>query len=125
MEKILAGSRSMEDFYASRPFYYGRWDEAAQANAVAGVSERHQAAREGFFAGATIDPLAIGTDLKKLTAPVLLYGGELDPLVPPTLVRQAAPVFPDATVVTQADAGHFPWIDDPGAFAGNIAAFLN
>jgi pimeloyl-ACP methyl ester carboxylesterase len=125
MEKILAGSRSMDDFRASRPFYYGRWDEAAKANSIAGVSERHQAAREGFFEGAPIDPPAIASDLKRLGAPVLLYGGELDPLVPPALVRQAAPVFPDASVMIQGGAGHFPWIDDPGIFADSVTAFLS
>lgn len=125
MEKILAGSRSMDDFRASRPFYYGRWDEVAQANSIAGVSERHQAAREGYFAGASIDPPAIASDLKKLVAPVLLYGGELDPLVPPALVRQAAPVFPDVSVMIQGGAGHFPWIDDPGIFADSVMAFLS
>jgi pimeloyl-ACP methyl ester carboxylesterase len=55
MEEILAGSRSMEAFRASRPFYYGRWDEVARANATAGVSQRHQDAREGFFAGVDFD----------------------------------------------------------------------
>jgi proline iminopeptidase len=125
MEKIMAGSRSMDDFRASRPFYYGRWDEAAQANATAGVAERHQPAREGFFAGASIDPSAIGAALGKLTAPVLLYGGELDPLVPPAKLAQAAPVFHDATVVIQAGAAHFPWIDDPAAFTAGVTAFLS
>jgi pimeloyl-ACP methyl ester carboxylesterase len=125
MEKISAGDRSMEAFHASRPFFYGRWDETAQAHAAAGISERHQAAREGYFAGVTIDPPAVAADLKKLTAPVLLYAGDQDPLVPPAMVRQAAPVFPDATVVVQAGSGHFPWIDDPGTFVGNVTAFLN
>ncbi|HET7017645.1 MAG TPA: alpha/beta hydrolase [Streptosporangiaceae bacterium] len=124
MEKIMTGDRSLEAFRASRPFYYGRWDETAQAHAAAGMSERHQAAREGYFAGVTIDPPAIGAGLKKLAAPVLLYAGDLDPLVPPALVKQAAPVFPDASVIVQGGAGHFPWIDDPGAFADNVAAFL-
>jgi pimeloyl-ACP methyl ester carboxylesterase len=125
MEKIQAGSRSMDDFRASRPFYYGRWDETAQSHSTSGVSERHQAAREGFFAGADIDPPAITAALRNLSAPVLLYAGDLDPLVPPAMVRQATPAFPDATVVVQAGAGHFPWIDDPDTFAGNVAAWLS
>lgn len=125
MEKISAGDRSMEAFHASRPFFYGRWDETARVHATAGVSERHQAAREGYFAGATIDPPAIAAELKKLTAPVLLYAGDQDPLVPPAMVQQAAPAFPDATVIVQAGSGHFPWIDDPETFAGNVAAFLD
>jgi proline iminopeptidase len=124
MDKIMTGSRSMDDFRASRPFYYGRWDETAQGHATAGVSERHQAARAGFFDGVTFDPLATRVGLKKLTAPVLLYAGELDPMVTPAMVRAAAPVFNDAAVTVQRGASHFPWIDGPAAFAEAIGSFL-
>jgi len=125
LEKIMAGDLSMEAFRASRPFFYGRWDQAAQAHATAGVSERHQAAREGFFAGATIDPPATRAALTKLTAPVLLYAGDLDPMVTPGMVRAAAPLFGDAAVAVQPGAAHFPWVDDPAAFAAAVGPFLS
>ena len=124
LEKIMAGDLSVEAFRASRPFYYGRWNEAAQAHAAVGVSERHQAAREGYFAGVVLDPPATRDALKKLTAPVLLYGGELDPTVTPAVVRAAAPVFSNATVVVQPGASHFPWVDGPAAFAASVGSFL-
>jgi pimeloyl-ACP methyl ester carboxylesterase len=125
LERIMAGEMSMEAFCASRPFYYARWDDAARAHATARVSQRHQAAREGFFAGAAIDPPAARAALAKLTAPVLLYAGDQDPMVPPAAVREAAPLFNDATVVVQPGASHFPWVDDPAAFAAAISAFLS
>jgi pimeloyl-ACP methyl ester carboxylesterase len=124
LERIFAGSSSMADFRASRPFFYGRWDEAAQANATAGVSERHQAARQGFFAGLTLDPAATRAALKSLDAPVLLYAGELDPMVPPAMAAEAAPLFNAATVAVQPGAGHFPWIDGPAAFTAAVGSFL-
>jgi proline iminopeptidase len=124
LEQIFAGDRSLDAFRASRPFYYGRWDEAARAHAMVGISERHRAAREGFFADLTIDPPATRAALSKLTAPVLLYAGEIDPLVTPAMVREAAPVFKDATVIIQPAASHFPWVDDPAAFTGAVTAFL-
>jgi pimeloyl-ACP methyl ester carboxylesterase len=125
LERILAGEMSMEAFRASRPLFYARWDEAAQAHATAGMSQRHQAAREGYFAGATIDPAAVRAALAKLTTPVLLYAGDQDPMVPPAAVREAAPLFHDATVVVQPGAAHFPWVDDPAAFAAAIDPFLS
>jgi pimeloyl-ACP methyl ester carboxylesterase len=125
LEKIIAGDRSLESFRASRPFYYGRWDEAAQTHAIAGVSERHQPAREGFFAGAAFDPIATRAALTKLTAPVLLYAGSLDPMVTPAMVREAAPLFNDATVVVQPQAAHFPWVDGPASFTAAITSFLS
>lgn len=124
LDKIMTGSRSIGDFQASRPFYYGRWDETARAHATAGVSERHQAAREGYFSGVTFDPPATRAALKKLTAPVLLYAGELDPMVTPAMVRAAAPAFNDAAVTVQHGASHFPWIDGPAAFAEATGSFL-
>jgi proline iminopeptidase len=117
LEQIFAGSLSMDAFRASRAFFYARWDDTTRAHATAGVAERHQAAREGYFAGVALDPSAIRAALEKLTAPVLLYAGDLDPMVPPAVVREAAPVFNDATVLVQPGAAHFPWVDDPSAFA--------
>src|SRR5215470_542701 len=46
LEKIIAGDQSMEAFRASRPFYYGRWDNAARAHATAGVTEQHAQERQ-------------------------------------------------------------------------------
>jgi proline iminopeptidase len=125
LEKIFEGDQSMEAFRESRPFYYGRWDETARAHATVGVSERHGPARAGFFADVTLDVPATRVALKKLTAPVLLFAGDLDPMVPPALVREAALSFNDATVVVQHDASHFPWIDDPAAFTAAITPFLS
>lgn len=123
LDQILAGDLSMDTFRASRPFVYARWDETARAHATAGIAERHQTAREGYFADVDLDPSAIRAALKKLTAPVLLYAGDLDPMVPPAVVREAAPLFNDATVLVQPGAGHFPWVDDPAAFVAAIASF--
>lgn len=124
LEKTLAGDLSMEAFRASRPLFYGRWDDAVRAHATVGVSERHMAAREGYFADVTIDVSATRAALTKLTAPALLYAGELDPIATPGVVQKAAPAFNDATVLVQPAAAHFPWVDDPAAFAGAVDYFL-
>ncbi len=98
LDKIFAGDRSMEAFLASRPFYYGRWDDAAQAHATAGVSAGHQAAREGFFAGLTLEVPRSGRPGEAHRAGSAVRG-ELDPMVTPALVTEAARLFQDATVV--------------------------
>jgi pimeloyl-ACP methyl ester carboxylesterase len=122
MEKFIAGDLSAETFEASRPFFYARWDHASQAHATAGFAPRHAAARQGFFAGAPFDGPSTRAALKELTAPVLLYAGDLDPIATPDVVREAAPLFNDATVVVQPHVAHFPWIDDPAAFAAAIGS---
>jgi hypothetical protein len=40
-----------------------------------GVTDRHQAARLGYFAGVELDPAAVAAALGKLSAPALLYAG--------------------------------------------------
>jgi pimeloyl-ACP methyl ester carboxylesterase len=125
LESITAGSRSLEDFRASRPLFYGRWDKAAEEHATVGVAERHQAAREGFFTGLELDVAGVKAALRALTAPVLLYAGDADPLVTPAMVSAAAPFFNDAAVIVQPGAGHFPWIDDPAAFTAAVGPFLS
>jgi proline iminopeptidase len=62
--------------------------------------------------------------LTKLAAPVLLYAGDLDPMVTPAVVREAAPLFNDATVAVQPQAAHFPWVDGPASFTAAITSFL-
>jgi pimeloyl-ACP methyl ester carboxylesterase len=124
MDDILAGDQSATAFRASRPLFYARWDAAAQEHAAFGIPERHAAARAGYYAAAELDVPATTAALGKLPAPVLLYAGDLDPLVTPAMARQAAEVFADASVMTQPGAGHFPWIDDPAAFSAAITTFL-
>jgi pimeloyl-ACP methyl ester carboxylesterase len=124
LEEILGGNLTMESFRASRPFYYGRWDETAQAHAIVGIVDRHMAARNGYFADVDFDPSAIRIALAKLSAPVLLYAGDLDPMVTPAMVWEAAPLFNDATVIVQQGAAHFPWVDGPAAFAAAVGSFL-
>jgi pimeloyl-ACP methyl ester carboxylesterase len=79
LEKIFDGDLSMDAFRASRPLFYGRWNEVAQAHATAGTAERYLAARAGYFAGVDLDISSTRAALKGLRGPVLLYGGELDP----------------------------------------------
>jgi proline iminopeptidase len=124
-EKIMAGDLTMEAFRVSRPLFYARWDDAAQTHATLGVTERHMAARRGYFADVVLDVPATRAALIKLTAPVLMCAGGLDPLVTPAMVREAAPLFNDATVVVQPAAGHFPWVDDPETFAAAVRSFLS
>jgi pimeloyl-ACP methyl ester carboxylesterase len=49
----------------------------------------------------------------------------MDPMVTPAMVREAAPLFGDADVVVQPETAHFPWVDDPAAFAAAVGSFLS
>jgi len=124
LEEMLAGSMSLAAFAGSRPLFYGRWDDAARAHAMVGVADRHLAERTGYFDGAELDPAAVTAALGTLGGPALLYAGDEDPLVTPAMVRRAAPLFREASVIIQPGTGHFPWVEDPAAFAAAVNAFL-
>ncbi|MFJ5774070.1 alpha/beta fold hydrolase [Streptomyces sp. NPDC093094] len=122
-EKWLAGDGDFDDAFA--PFFYGRWDGTAAAHAAGDERETNEEAAGVYGSPGAYDPPATRAALAGFTAPVLVYAGELDGGPRPELARRAAGVFPHAEVVVQPGAGHYPWLDDPGRFAGRVAAFLS
>ena len=56
--------------------------------------------------------------------PTLLLWGERDPIIPTAHGLRARERMPGSRLVTFADAGHFPHIDDPHRFAATVLEFL-
>jgi pimeloyl-ACP methyl ester carboxylesterase len=56
---------------------------------------------------------AAGQDLSTLTAPALVLWGAEDPLIPARFGAGYAATLGDGTLESVADAGHWPWIDQP------------
>jgi proline iminopeptidase len=104
----------------TRPFWYGRWDDAAQAHATRNdgmVSLRFAT----VFQRAPVPEL----QLDKVSAPVLVIGGALDALTPPACSRELAERFSAGHLEILDGAGHFPWVDEPEAFRTVTVAFLD
>ncbi|GAB7029126.1 alpha/beta hydrolase [Streptomyces platensis subsp. malvinus] len=121
LEAITEGAGS--DWEAIAPFFYGRWDAAAQHHHAAGRPDNEEAvalfAAEGAFA-----PEATRAALATYEGPVLLLAGEFDLNSPPRSVAEFAELFRDAALVVQPGAGHYPWLDDADRFVATTAAFL-
>lgn len=110
---------------ATRPFFYGRWDERTQAHAATADRQSSKRAELGFAVGAEeVDVPAILQALGEVAAPVLVVGGERDALTGVAAIHAVADCFPHARAEVLAGAGHFPWVDEPAAFAGVVRAFL-
>ncbi|MEU8463425.1 alpha/beta hydrolase [Streptomyces sp. NPDC029003] len=121
LEASTAGTG--DDWDAIAPFFCGRWDAAARAQHAAGrPADGEVVAR--FGAEGAFDPDGTRRALAALAAPVLLLAGEFDLNSPPETVTAFAELFPDATLVVQSGAGHYPWLDDPARFVRTAAAFL-
>jgi len=106
------------------PFYYGRWDAAAQAHHAAEATHRNTDAFATFISDGAFAPETTRAALATFTHPVLLLAGEYDLNSPPTAVTELAAVFPNPQYVIQSGAGHYPWLDDPAAFVTTTASFL-
>ncbi|GAA4510345.1 alpha/beta hydrolase [Actinoallomurus oryzae] len=124
LEAVVAGDVTDDRWKAIDPLFYGRWDAAAQAHNAAANAERNEEVAAAFNAAGAFDPQATRAALAAFGAPVLLLGGEVDPNTPPDAVVEYAALFPDAEVVIQPGAGHYPWLDDAARFTATTAAFL-
>jgi proline iminopeptidase len=60
---------------------------------------------------------------RELDVPTLIVDGAKD-IRPRWAVDSLAEALPSVTRVTLPDAGHLPWLDDPGAFRAAVMSFL-
>jgi pimeloyl-ACP methyl ester carboxylesterase len=110
---------------AVRPFMYGRWDERTQAHAATADTQSSKRAELGFRpVRDEVDVAALVAALKEVGAPVLVVAGERDALTGVEAARDVARCFPAAQTVVVPAAGHFPWVDEPSAFADVVRTFL-
>jgi pimeloyl-ACP methyl ester carboxylesterase len=121
----LPGGVRRELERAARPFAYGRWDDAAQAHAASTESQMSLRAWAGFDPGPSYDYAPMLAALAAVTCPVLVVVGERDGLTGAVVGERVAARFANARCVTIAGAGHYPWVDEPEAFAGAVREFLD
>jgi pimeloyl-ACP methyl ester carboxylesterase len=124
LEAIAADQAGSESWGAIQPFFYGRWDAAAQAHLAAQEGRQNAAAAAVYGTDGAYDPAATRAVLADFTASVLLLAGETDLNSVPGGVAEYAGLFPDAELVVQLGAGHFPWLDDGDQFVAALADFL-
>ncbi|MBT2229414.1 alpha/beta fold hydrolase [Nonomuraea sp. NEAU-A123] len=124
LEAIVAGNATDGSRQAIDPFFYGRWDAAAQAHHAAQNGHRNDEAAAAFGAEGAYDPDATRAALSAFSAPVLLLAGEVDLNSIPSAVAAFAELFPNAEFAVQPAAGHFPWTDDADRFVATTATFL-
>jgi pimeloyl-ACP methyl ester carboxylesterase len=111
---------------AVRPFFYGRWDATTQAHARTADQQVSKRAELGFrpTSDADVDVVALVAGLQAVQAPVLVVGGERDALTGVAAVHVVAGSFLHGRAVVVPRAGHFPWVDEPAAFAEVVRGFL-
>jgi pimeloyl-ACP methyl ester carboxylesterase len=121
LQAITEGTGS--DWETVVPFFWGRWDDTAQKHHAASQPSNQEAVAL-FAAEGAFSPKSTRAALASCEAPVLLLTGEFDLNSPPVSAAEFAEAFPDATLVVQPGAGHYPWFDDAGWFVATTEAFL-
>lgn len=124
LEEIVAGRAAADSWRAIAPFSYGRWDEVARAHQGAEEEQTNAEVVAAFGAEGAFDPDATRTALARFAPPVLLLAGEVDLGAPPRTVAEFTELFPNAELLVQPGAGHFPWLDDADRFVTAVGAFL-
>ncbi|MER6781951.1 MULTISPECIES: alpha/beta hydrolase [unclassified Streptomyces] len=121
LEAITEGTGN--DWETVAPFFWGRWDAAAQQHHAANQPSNQEAVAL-FAAEGAFSPKRTRAALASCQAPVLLLTGEFDLNSPPVAAAEFAEAFPDATLAVQPGAGHYPWLDDADWFVATTAASL-
>lgn len=123
-QRVEDGDESEEAWEAVTPVHYGSWNSAAQAHANLLITDSEKQAKH--YAEGVFTPDATKTALAALDLPVLVLAGARDPNPTPAVAQDLADLFGGTRVrfEVQAGAGHFPWVDDPGAFASVVAGWL-
>ncbi|NJP32982.1 alpha/beta fold hydrolase [Micromonospora thermarum] len=109
---------------AAAPFWYGEWTERARAHAAAQEHDRAPASAQGFYAGIDVDRDALSAALADVTVPTLVVAGALDAAPTPEAAGLLAGLLPKAELVTLPRSSHFPFVDEPEAFAATVERFL-
>jgi pimeloyl-ACP methyl ester carboxylesterase len=125
LKALMAGEATADSANAIAPFYYGRWDAAAQAHHAEEAGHRNADAFAIFVSEGAFDPDVTRAALASYAHPVLLLAGEYDLNSPPPAVAELAAVFPNPQYAVQPTAGHYPWLDNPIQFVTTLAAFLD
>lgn len=110
-----------------RPYFYGRWDAAAQAHAASTDAQMSLRATAAFRPEQG-DPGELVELMRRIVAPALVIVGGLDGITgtaPGRIVADALPNAASGTVVEMPGAGHNPWIDDPAGFVAVVEGWLS
>lgn len=95
------------------PLDYAKWNEAAHTHSQTGTTD--VAALRAFFGAPP--PAVLVEATRSLNVPVHIIGGAVDLLSGRQPVLDLASVFADGSVELIDGGGHYPWIDQPEAFA--------
>ena len=124
LARVQSGSEDEADWVAISPFMYGRWEDDVRAYEAWMNERRDDELAMAWGAEGAFDPDPTRAALSVHADPVLVLAGGHDSGNPPKVMAEVAALFPHSELVVQENAGHFPWVDDPGGFVELVEGFV-
>jgi proline iminopeptidase len=105
------------------PMYFHRWDEGAQrfVATLAGTTFHARVSPAWNAEQATLD---LRPELSQVQVPTLVVVGDDDFICDVESAHEMADRIPGARLEVIAEAGHFPWVEQPTAFRRPVDGFL-
>ena len=120
-ERVSSDEEAREAWLGQLPFFAPTPEGVAAVQAAfADVVFRHQAVLHATGGGELHALTALATS----EIPILAIAGEHDRGTPPAAARRIAATAPQGELVILDGVGHFPFAEDPGAYWGAVARWL-
>jgi hydrolase, alpha/beta domain protein len=126
--RVVTGPRTYHDEptfnlwqRAIAPAGYAHWGEAEQRHSL--VGECRLSAALAYLSAQT--PGDLRDQIAQVRVPVLSIAGAEDALVGCASVRAFSDVFAQGEFVAIDECGHYPWVEQPEAFASVLANFID
>lgn len=116
----LDADRRLTLYRRAAPLGWARWNDRARSHENDAIW--YPEALDGFFV--PLDGSALRDELRRITCPVVVVGGEDDALVGFRPLETLADCFPRGSLAAIESCGHFPWVEAPAEFAIALRAFL-
>jgi proline iminopeptidase len=114
---------ALASLLAIMPMYFHRWDERSR-RFVATLAATTFHARVSAAWNAEQATLDLRPELSQVAVPTLVVVGDDDFICDVVSAREMADRIPGARLEVIAEAGHFPWVEQPSAFRRAVDGFL-
>jgi len=114
-----------EDFVAILPKVVAVYLYKTPAAELAGVLGKAVVSADAMIRGfEALEGWSVASELGRIACPTLVLCGRYDLQCTPECAKRLSTAIPDADLVWFEESGHFPWIEEPGAFEAAIRGWL-
>jgi pimeloyl-ACP methyl ester carboxylesterase len=107
------------------PFYFAHYGERERVFAFQALEHPVHGAALRYYNEHEFLTFDLRPALQRISAPTVVIAGEKDFILGPSSCQEVADGIATGQLVVLADTGHFPWVENPAAFAAAVSGFLD